>query len=106
MRPSACWPVGSAITRHAITVFLCTSNPAQWVKITSMSHLRKLGGLAGYPTERFYLACSASTGKLATILGAWRYPGSNSAAGSWHHHRNDLTASPDGRMLPHMGRAG
>src|SRR5918999_5343795 len=49
MRPSACWPAGSGVTRHAITVFLCTSNPAQWGKITSMHHLRQLGGLAGYP---------------------------------------------------------
>jgi hypothetical protein len=47
-------------------------------------------------------------------LGSWRQslvprggtPGSNSAAGSRHQHLNDLTASPDGRLLPRTGRAG
>jgi hypothetical protein len=37
--PSGCWPVGSGVARQAITVFLCTSNPAQWVNITSMAPL-------------------------------------------------------------------
>src|SRR5215510_3616749 len=50
MIPSTCCPVGSGVTRQAIMVFLCTSNPAQWVNTTSMAHLLESGGLAGYLT--------------------------------------------------------
>src|SRR5918997_5597256 len=50
MIPSACCPVGSGVTRHAVTVFLWTSNPAQWVNTTSTAHLLGIRGLAGYPS--------------------------------------------------------
>jgi hypothetical protein len=75
MTPSACRPVGSGVTRHAITVFFCTSNPAPWVKITSMGHLRVRRGWRDTQMSSVYVACSTSRRKLATIHGAYRYPG-------------------------------
>jgi hypothetical protein len=46
----ACGTLRAGVTRHAVTVFLGASNPAPYVKITSMSHPWKLGGLAGHPS--------------------------------------------------------
>ncbi len=65
---------GSGVIRQAVTLLLWTSSPAHWVKMTSMRHLRRLVGLAGYPHLRRYLACFAADGPLATVPGASRYP--------------------------------
>jgi hypothetical protein len=51
------------------------------------------------PMQRFYLACFASTGKLAPIHGAYRDSGSNDSSGARHQCKTDLAASPVGCIL-------
>jgi hypothetical protein len=70
-----CCPVESGVTRQAITVFLCTSKPAQWVKITSMAQLPWQRGWQDTQWSRLYSACSPADRKVATMLGAYGYPG-------------------------------
>ena len=70
-----CCPVESGVTRQVITVFLCTSKPAQWVKITSMAQLPWQRGWQDTQWSRLYSACSPPDRKVATMLGAYGYPG-------------------------------
>jgi hypothetical protein len=70
-----CCTVESGVTRQVIIVFSCTSKPAQWVKITSMVQLPWQRGWQDTQWSRLCSACSPPNRKMATILGAYGYPG-------------------------------
>src|SRR5262245_25718157 len=99
MIPSACCPVGSGVTRQAMMVFLCTSSPAQCVKITSIGHLLEIGGLAGYPCVATLPYVHGFRREAGDNPWCVEVSGSNSYAGSWHQTKTDLAASPTGRIL-------
>ena len=106
MTPSACCPVGSGVTRHAITVFLCTSNPAQWVKITSMGHLHVRRGWRGYPDVKSLQCVLCFHREAGDNPWCLRVSGSNCCTGSRHQLKTDLAASPMGRILHRLPRPG
>src|SRR5262245_37630068 len=98
MLPSACCPVGSGVTRHAITVFFWTSPPAPCVKPTSMAHLRGRGGLAGYPCGALRPGGLDLRREADGSPWGLQVSRSNSLTGAWHQMLTDLEASPCGPM--------
>ena len=108
MIPSACCAVGLGVTRHAMTVFLCTSNPAQGVKTTSIAHRQWQAGLAGYPYRKSLPCVLCFRREASDHPWCRQVSGSNGCTGSRHLHSKPTSRPapwdalyPDGRAQGH-----
>src|SRR5712692_6281149 len=105
MRPSASCPRGSGDTRQAVIRLLWTSNPAQCVKTTSMTHLTS-DRLAGYPCGESLHCVLGFFEEAGDRFWCLQISGSNSNTGSRHQAKNDLAPSLLGAILSCFGAAG